>query len=105
MRRLAGTTPPFSHDPPRAYPGASGLPPLLSWLMDTSRDWGHELLHSLIWLSWVFPLTFVVSALIIALLLRSTAWGRQVWTVSGGYFRGPGAWKVYAMLGLLLFFS
>jgi putative ATP-binding cassette transporter len=73
--------------------------------MDTSRDWGHELVNSLIWLSWVFPLTFVVSAVIIALLLRSTTWGRQVWRVSGGFFRGPDAWKVCALLAMLLFFS
>jgi putative ATP-binding cassette transporter len=73
--------------------------------METSRDWAHELVTSLIWLSWVFPLTFVVSAVIIAILLRTTKWGRQVWKVSGGFFRGPGAWKVYALLAVLLFFS
>jgi putative ATP-binding cassette transporter len=42
---------------------------------------------------------------IIALLLRSTTWGRQVWRVSGGFFRGPDAWKVCTLLALLLFFS
>lgn len=73
--------------------------------MNTSRDWGTELAHSLIWMSWVFPLTFVVSGIAIAILLATTAWGRQVWTVSGGFFRGAGAWKVYALLGALLFFS
>lgn len=73
--------------------------------MDTSRDWAHELVTSLIWLSWVFPLTFVVSAIAITILLRTTKWGRQVWTVSGGFFRGPDAWKVYALLGVLLAFS
>jgi len=73
--------------------------------MDTSRDWAHELVSSLIWLSWVFPLTFVVSAVIIAILLRTTKWGRQVWNVSGGFFRGDDAWKVYALLAVLLAFS
>jgi putative ATP-binding cassette transporter len=73
--------------------------------METSRDWGHELVQSLIWLSWVFPLTFVVSVVVIAVLLRTTGWGRQVWKVSGGFFRGPGAWKVYVLLAVLLFFS
>ncbi|MFL6089663.1 MAG: ABC transporter ATP-binding protein/permease [Aeromicrobium sp.] len=73
--------------------------------MDTSRNWGHELIDSLIWLSWVFPLTFVVSIVVIAILLRTTKWGRQVWAVSGGYFRGRDALPVYAMLALLLFFS
>lgn len=73
--------------------------------MNTSRDWGTELVHSLIWMSWVFPLTFVVSAIVIAIVLASTKWGRQVWSVSGGYFRGAGAWKAYAQLALLLFFS
>lgn len=73
--------------------------------MDTSRDWGHEVVNTLIWLSWVFPLTFVVSVVVIGLLLRSTHWGRQVWNVSGGFFRGPKAWQVYGLLALLLFFS
>ena len=73
--------------------------------METSRDWSHEFVQTLIWLSWVFPLTFVVSAVVIAILLRTTTWGRQVWTVSGGFFRGPGAWKVWALLAVLLAFS
>jgi putative ATP-binding cassette transporter len=73
--------------------------------MDTSRDWAHELVSSLIWLSWVFPLTFVVSAIVIAILLRTTKWGRQVWRVSAGFFRGADAWKAYALLAVLLFFS
>jgi putative ATP-binding cassette transporter len=73
--------------------------------MNTSRDWGHELVHSLIWLSWVFPLTFVVSVAVIGVLLRTTHWGRQVWRVSGGYFRSTDAWKVYSLLAALLFFS
>jgi putative ATP-binding cassette transporter len=73
--------------------------------METSRDWSHEFVQTLIWLSWVFPLTFVVSAVIIAILLRTTKWGRQVWTVSGGFFRGPQAVPVYALLAVLLAFS
>jgi len=73
--------------------------------MNTSRDWGTELAHSLIWMSWVFPLTLVASAVVIAILLASTKWGREVWTVSGGFFRGAGAWKVYGLLAGLLFFS
>ena len=73
--------------------------------MDTSRDWGTELAHSLIWMSWVFPLTLVASAVVIAILLATTKWGREVWTVSGGFFSGPGAWKVYGLLAGLLFFS
>jgi putative ATP-binding cassette transporter len=73
--------------------------------MNTSRDWGTELTHSLIWMSWVFPVTLVASAIVIAILLASTKWGREVWSVSGGFFRGTGAWKVYALLAGLLFFS
>jgi len=73
--------------------------------MDTSRDWGTELAHSLIWMSWVFPLTLVASAVVIAILLATTKWGREVWTVSGGFFSGVGAWKVYGLLAGLLFFS
>jgi putative ATP-binding cassette transporter len=73
--------------------------------METSRDWAHELVSSVIWLSWVFPVTLVASAIVIAVLLRTTRWGRQVWAVSGGFFRSAGAWRVYALLALLLFFS
>src|SRR5690349_11309193 len=73
--------------------------------METSRDWANELVTSLIWLSWVCPLTLVASAIVIAILLRTTRWGRQVWAVSGGYFRSAGAWRVYTLLALLLFFS
>lgn len=73
--------------------------------MDTSRDWPHELVTSLIWLSWVVPLTLVAATIAIAILLRTTKWGRQVWSVTGGFFNAKGAWKVYALLALLLFFS
>lgn len=73
--------------------------------MNTSRDWGTELAHSLIWMSWVFPLTLVASTIVIGILLATTAWGKQVWKVSGGFFRGSGAWKAYGLLAALLFFA
>jgi putative ATP-binding cassette transporter len=73
--------------------------------MDTSRDWPHELVTSLVWMSWVFPLTLVASTIIIAILLASTRWGREFWRVSGGFFRGPDAWKVWGLIAALLFMS
>jgi putative ATP-binding cassette transporter len=73
--------------------------------METSRDWAHEFVSSLIWLSWVFPLTFVVSTAVIALLLASTTWGREFWRVSGAYFRGPDAPKVFALIAAVLFLA
>ena len=73
--------------------------------MDTSRDWPHELVTSLVWMSWVFPLTLVASIIIIAILLASTRWGREFWRVSGGFFRGPDAWKVWGLIAALLFIS
>ena len=73
--------------------------------MNTSRDWGHEVAHSLIWLSWVVPVTLVASTIVIAILLASTKWGRQFWRVSGGYFRGAGAWKVWLLATAVLFMS
>jgi putative ATP-binding cassette transporter len=73
--------------------------------METSRDWAHELVTSLIWLSWVFPLTLVVSVVGIGILLAATRWGRQFWQISGAYFRGRGAWKVWALAALVLFLS
>lgn len=73
--------------------------------MNTSRDWSHELVHSLVWLSWVFPLTLVASTIAIAILLASTKWGRQFWQVSGDYFRGRNVWRVYALIAALILLS
>lgn len=73
--------------------------------MTTSRDWGNELFASLKWLLITFSITAVVFVVIAAVLLRFTKWGRQFWSVSGGYFRGPGAWRTWLFIAALLFLA
>jgi putative ATP-binding cassette transporter len=73
--------------------------------METSRDWAHELVTSLIWMSWVFPLTLVASTVIIGILLATTRWGREFWQVSGQFFRGTDAWRVWGLIAALLFMT
>ncbi|MCZ9327847.1 ABC transporter ATP-binding protein/permease [Nocardia farcinica] len=77
--------------------GSSGL--------ETSRDWGNEFVESLKWLGIAFTATAVGFTIVVALLLTLTKWGRQFWSVSGGYFRGPGAWRTLLFVGALLFMT
>src|SRR5918997_3414919 len=70
--------------------------------MEMSRDWGGELIASLKWILIVFGVTAVVFVAIIAVLFRTTVWGRQFWRVSGDYFVGRDGWKSCAFFGLLL---
>ncbi|WP_040794497.1 ABC transporter ATP-binding protein/permease [Nocardia higoensis] len=73
--------------------------------METSRDWGNELLESLKWLGIAFTITAVGFAVVVALLLTLTRWGRQFWSVAGGYFRGSGAWRTLLFVAALLFMT
>ncbi|MGW4368151.1 ABC transporter ATP-binding protein/permease [Nocardia takedensis] len=73
--------------------------------VDTSRDWGNELLETAKWLVIAFSITAVVFTLVVALLLRFTVWGRQFWKVSGTFFTQPGAWRTYAFVAVLLFMT
>lgn len=72
--------------------GASGL------------DWGHELFNSLWWIAKGFVITGVVLAVVGAVLIRFTGWGRMFWRITGGYFKGrqslPG-WGLLAVVVLL----
>ncbi|MGW5310372.1 ABC transporter ATP-binding protein/permease [Nocardia thailandica] len=73
--------------------------------METSRDWSVEWLESLKWLAIAFSITLVAFVVIAALLLTLTKWGRQFWSVSGGYFRGEGAWRTWLFVAALLFMA
>ena len=73
--------------------------------METSRDWSVEWFESLKWLGIAFLITAVAFVVIAALLLRLTKWGRQFWSVSGNYFRGAGAWRVWLFVAALLFMA
>ncbi|MFI9506276.1 ABC transporter ATP-binding protein/permease [Nocardia sp. NPDC052566] len=71
----------------------------------TSRDWSIEWYESLKWLLIATSITVVVFVLIMAVLLRTTTWGRQFWRASGGYFWGPGAWRTWLFTLLVIFFA
>lgn len=68
-----------------------------------SLDWANEIPHSLLWAGKAWLITSVVTVLILVLLARYTAWGRQFWRVTGGYFTGRESLVVWVWLGVLLF--
>lgn len=73
--------------------------------MDTftpSRDWGHELVPSLIWIAEAWAITAVVTLIALVLLAKFTVWGRQYWRITGEYFKGRNSVVVWAWLALLL---
>lgn len=73
--------------------------------MDTftpSRDWGHELVPSLIWIAEAWAITAVVTLIVLILLAKFTVWGRQYWRITGEYFTGRNSVVVWAWLALLL---
>ncbi|WP_067861041.1 ABC transporter ATP-binding protein/permease [Nocardia shimofusensis] len=73
--------------------------------METSRDWGNELVATLKWLAIAFTITAVAFTVIVALLLWLTKWGRQFWHLTGGFFYGrEGRWTI-AFIALLLFMT
>jgi putative ATP-binding cassette transporter len=73
--------------------------------VDASRDWNNELVASLKWLLITFSITAVAFTVIVALLLTLTKWGRQFWSVTGDYFKGPGAWRTILFIAVLLFMT
>lgn len=73
--------------------------------METSRDWGNELVATVKWLAIAFTITAVAFVVVVALLLWLTKWGRQFWHLTGGFFRGrEGRWTI-AFIALLLFMT
>ncbi|GAB4583147.1 ABC transporter ATP-binding protein/permease [Nocardia sp. IFM 10818] len=73
--------------------------------MTTSRDWGNELFETLKWLAIAFTITMVAFVVISALLLRYTKWGKQFWAITGEYFRGPQAPRVWTFVAVLVFLT
>jgi putative ATP-binding cassette transporter len=71
-------------------------------MFEQSIDWSDQIGASLWWITWVWAVTAAVSITIVALLLRSTTWGRQFWRVTGGYFKGRASLPVWGLLALLL---
>lgn len=67
-----------------------------------SIDWGNALLDSAIWVSKAWVISAAVTVGVLALIARSTTWGRQFWRVTGPYFVGRQSLPVWGLLALLL---
>jgi putative ATP-binding cassette transporter len=68
-------------------------------------NWNQELLNSALWLGKTFAITLVVFVLVMAVLARTTVWGRQFWSLSGGYFSPNRSWRPLLGVALLLLFT
>ena len=71
-------------------------------LFSPTRDWGHELQTSLVWIGIAWAIAMVATLLILTLLMVTTKWGRQVWKITGDYFVGPGCAKVWLWFSALV---
>jgi vitamin B12/bleomycin/antimicrobial peptide transport system ATP-binding/permease protein len=67
-----------------------------------SIDWSSAAIDTVWWLAkgWVIAAVCVFVALV--LLRYLTGWGRQYWRITGGYFTGRHAVRVWVMLAVLL---
>jgi len=65
-------------------------------------DWGNELVPSLLWILKAWAISAVLTLIVLVLLARFTVWGRQYWRVTGAYFKGRSAVKLWVWLGVLL---
>ena len=65
-------------------------------------DWGNELVPSLLWILKAWAISAALTLIARVLLARFTVWGRQYWRVTGGYFTGRSAVKLWVWLGVLL---
>ena len=67
-----------------------------------SMDWGAEFIPSLVWILRAWAIAAVITLIVLFLLARFTLWGRQYWRVTGDYFRGRSAAKIWIWLAVLL---
>ncbi|MEY2655928.1 MAG: hypothetical protein RLZZ524_2956 [Pseudomonadota bacterium] len=78
-------------------------------------DWNQELLNSALWLARTYAVTLVAFVAVMAVLARTTVWGRQFWALSGAWFWPSKAelggrarqwrdWKPLMGVALILFF-
>jgi len=65
-------------------------------------DWSHELVPSLLWILKAWTIAAVVTLIVLVLLARFTLWGRQYWRITGDYFKGRSAIKLWIWMGVLL---
>ncbi|MBO0885338.1 MAG: ABC transporter ATP-binding protein/permease, partial [Mycobacterium sp.] len=61
-------------------------------------DWGSAALDTLWWIAKAFVVTSVIFLIVVAVVLRTTTWGRQFWRISGGFFTGRQSWAAWLML-------
>lgn len=69
---------------------------------EPSMDWGSEFLPSLLWILRYWAVAAVITLAVLFLLARLTVWGRQYWRITGDYFTGRSAIKVWIWLAVLL---
>src|SRR5215208_6623429 len=67
-----------------------------------TMDWGNELLPSLWWIAKAWAISAVSTMVILLLIGRFTAWGRQFWRITGDYFKGSASVPVWIWLAVLL---
>jgi vitamin B12/bleomycin/antimicrobial peptide transport system ATP-binding/permease protein len=67
-----------------------------------SIDWGHEIVHSTLWIVSAWAACAVATLLVTGLLIRYTAWGQRFWRITGGYFTGAANVRVWGLLVLML---
>jgi putative ATP-binding cassette transporter len=67
-----------------------------------SIDWGNELVPSLLWIVKAWGISAVCMLAICVLLIRFTVWGRQLWRISGDYFKGRESAPVWGYIAILL---
>jgi vitamin B12/bleomycin/antimicrobial peptide transport system ATP-binding/permease protein len=67
-----------------------------------AMNWGHELVHSALWVLEVWGLCAAVTLLVAVLLIRYTTWGQRFWRVTGPYFTGRASVRVWGVVALML---
>jgi vitamin B12/bleomycin/antimicrobial peptide transport system ATP-binding/permease protein len=65
-------------------------------------NWGHELVHSTLWILKVWGVCAAATLLVVMLLIRYTKWGQRFWRITGAYFTGPASTRVWSLLALML---
>ncbi|TEA77720.1 ABC transporter ATP-binding protein/permease [Allopusillimonas ginsengisoli] len=65
-------------------------------------NWNNTLTESGIWVAQAYGITLAVAIPVVWILTRFTAWGRQFWRLSAGYFSPRRDWRPLAVLALML---
>jgi vitamin B12/bleomycin/antimicrobial peptide transport system ATP-binding/permease protein len=71
-------------------------------LFKPSIDWSAAIPESVKWLAAAWLISAVCVLMVLVVFRYSTVWGRQFWRVSGSYFAGDRAVRVWLMLAVLL---